>query len=308
MTRERIYGHTLIIAVNVIFGINTPVSKWLLSERLSPDQHTILRMASACALFWAASLFAGRERVPGRDIWKLLLCGLCGTAINQYLFIRGLSSTSPVDASVITTSTPVFVMVFAALILGEPITWLKAAGVFTGAAGAVWLVVSAGGGAQAGQGGAAGNMMALASAFMYSIYFVISKPLAEKYSAVTMMKWMFLFSFLALLPLTWRGLAAPMKGPLDLEAAAAMAYVFIMATFAAYLLIPMAIRRIRPTTASMYNYLQPVVSTAIAVAAMRDSVSPQKIAAALMIFAGVYMVTKSKARRDMLPASNPESK
>ena len=300
MTKERIQGHLLILSANLIFGLNTPISKWLLSEKLDASLHTMLRMFIAGLLFWIASLFVERQKVPLSDLFKLMVCGLCGIAINQYLFIVGLSVTSPVDASVIVTSTPIFVMIFAAFILKEPITLLKCGGVFRGAMGAIWLIISAGGDSGA-RSSIWGDMLALISSFIYSFYFVISKPLAQKYSAVTMMKWMFLFGFIALIPFNYRSVFffEGVKADLDFKAIGAIFYVCVFATFLAYFLIPMAIKRIRPTTASMYNYIQPITSSAIAIIAMQDAFSIQKLLAATMIFAGVFMVTKSKARRDI---------
>lgn len=300
MTKERIQGHLLILSANLIFGLNTPISKWLLTEKLDASLHTMLRMFIAGLLFWIASLFVERQKVPLSDLLKLMVCGLCGIAINQYLFIVGLSVTSPVDASVIVTSTPIFVMIFAAFILKEPITLLKCGGVFMGAMGAIWLIISAGGDSGA-RSSIWGDMLALISSFIYSFYFVISKPLAQKYSAVTMMKWMFLFGFIALIPFNYRSVFffEGVKADLDFKAIGAIFYVCVFATFLAYFLIPMAIKRIRPTTASMYNYIQPITSSAIAIIAMQDAFSIQKLLAAIMIFAGVFMVTKSKARRDI---------
>ena len=300
MTKERIQGHLLILSANLIFGLNTPISKWLLSEKLDASLHTMLRMFIAGLLFWIASLFVERQKVSLSDLLKLMVCGLCGIAINQYLFIVGLSVTSPVDASVIVTSTPIFVMIFAAFILKEPITLLKCGGVFMGAMGAIWLIISAGGDSGA-RSSIWGDMLALISSFIYSFYFVISKPLAQKYSAVTMMKWMFLFGFIALIPFNYRSVFffEGVRADLDFKAIGAIFYVCVFATFLAYFLIPMAIKRIRPTTASMYNYIQPITSSAIAIIAMQDAFSIQKLLAATMIFAGVFMVTKSKARRDI---------
>ena len=300
MTRERIQGHLLILTANLIFGLNTPISKWLLSEKLDASLHTMLRMFIAGSVFWIASIFVERQKVPLIDIFKLMICGLCGIAVNQYLFILGLSTTSPVDASVIVTSTPIFVMIFAAFILKEPITILKCAGVAFGVMGAVWLITSANSETSA-HSSVWGDFLTLVSSFIYSFYFVISKPLAQKYSPVTMMKWMFLFGFIALIPVNYRSvfLLEGVKSAIDFKTICAIFYVCIFATFLAYLLIPMAIRRIRPTTASMYNYIQPVTSSAVAIIAMQDVLTLPKLLATLMIFAGVFMVTKSKARRDI---------
>lgn len=302
MTRERIRGHLLIFSANLIFGINYPISKWLLDGRLTPEFHTLARMVSACALFWLLSLFMPREKLSLREIGILFLCSFCGIAGNQTLFIQGLSMTSPIDASVITAGTPIIVMLLAAVFLREPITRMKSGGVLLGAAGAVGLVLQSGQGGNAAAASFAGDACVLGSSLIYAVYFVFSKPLSEKYSAVTMMKWMFLFAVIEVAPLTLPAIVRPggaFAAPPDARTFAGMAYVIFGATFLAYLLIPMAVRRIRPTTASMYNYVQPVVACALAILLAQDVFSAGKLLAAAAVFLGVYFVTKSKARRDM---------
>lgn len=302
MTRERIRGHLLIFSANLIFGINYPISKWLLDGRLTPEFHTLARMVSACALFWLLSLFMPREKLSLREISILFLCSFCGIAGNQTLFIQGLSMTSPIDASVITAGTPIIVMLLAAVFLREPITRMKSGGVLLGAAGAVGLVLQSGQGGNAAAASFAGDACVLGSSLIYAVYFVFSKPLSEKYSAVTMMKWMFLFAVIEVAPLTLPAIVRPggaFAAPPDARTFAGMAYVIFGATFLAYLLIPMAVRRIRPTTASMYNYVQPVVACALAILFAQDVFSAGKLLAAAAVFLGVYFVTKSKARRDM---------
>lgn len=310
MTKERLQGHALILTVNLVFGINIPISKWIMHDYVSPEFYTMARMIIAGALFWIAAAFFPKERLSLKEIGMLAICSIGGIVLNQGLFVKGLSMTSPVDASVLLVGTPILVMVFSAIILKEPITLLKAFGVALGAAGAVWLVVSASDGSGANQSSILGDLITFSSTLFYAIYFVISKPLSIKYQAVTLMKWMFLFAiFFYLIPYLCadhpfkNAMATEANKPLDIYAILGLAYIFIGATFVTYLLIPMAVKRLRPTTASMYNYVQPVVSTAIAITILGDgSLTPAKIMATIMIFIGVYCVTASKARRDIIAA------
>ncbi|MDR2628280.1 MAG: DMT family transporter, partial [Dysgonamonadaceae bacterium] len=191
MSKDKFHGHLIILVVNVIFALNMSISKSLLPEHIHPAGLTLARIAFACAAFWLTSLFTKKEKVSLKDIFLLFVCGLCGIAFNQGSFIIGLNMTSPVDASILVTSTPLMVMVFAFFILHEPISLKKAGGVLLGAMGAIMLILSEN---HEGQNGSSylGNSMVIFSGFIYSIYLVISKPLTQKYSAVTMMKWMFL--------------------------------------------------------------------------------------------------------------------
>ena len=147
-----------------------------------------------------------------------------------------------------------------------------------------------------------GNLLITVSGFMYSIYLVVSKPLTLKYSSVTMMKWMFLFSTLITLPFAIESIwntPAFHKEVFDGQELGAIFFVLFGATFIPYLLIPLALKRIRPTTVSMYNYIQPIVASFIAVFIGQDSFSVTKLVSAALVFSGVYLVTQSKSRADL---------
>ena len=142
----------------------------------------------------------------------------------------------------------------------------------------------------------------LLNQLMYSVYLVLSKPLSGRYSSVTMMKWMFLFSTLALAPFCLPHLQhVPMfhRETFDLTQLCALLYLLFGATFVAFMLIPMALKHIRPTTVSMYNYVQPVIASGIAIAVRQDMFSMQKLLSGVLVFAGVYLVTRSKKRENI---------
>nr|WP_129732768.1 DMT family transporter [Parabacteroides goldsteinii] len=301
MNSEKLKGHILILIANILFAINMPISKYLLPTHVQPESLTIMRMSSACLLFWIASLFVKREKVTMKDLGLLFVCALCGVGFNQGLFIIGLNRTSPVDASIIATAVPIFVMLLAAVILKEPITKMKAFGVLLGCCGGVSLILAST--HNSGQAsGLTGNLMITTSAIIYSIYLVLSKPLSLRYSAVTMMKWMFLFSTLVLLPFTYQHVLetpAFQREVFDIKEIGAISFVLIGATFIPYLLIPMSLKRIRPTTVSMYNYVQPIIASLITVMVGQDTFSFQKTFSAVLVFVGVYLVTQSKSREDV---------
>ncbi|MEG1749485.1 MAG: DMT family transporter, partial [Tannerellaceae bacterium] len=142
MTKDKMKGHILILITNILFAINIPISKFLLPTHVAPEGLTIMRMTFACAMFWLSSLFFTHQKVTMKDLGTLFICALCGVGLNQGLFIVGLNRTSPVDASIIATAVPIFVMLLAALILKEPITQKKAFGVFIGATGGITLILS----------------------------------------------------------------------------------------------------------------------------------------------------------------------
>ena len=303
-------GNMIMFFVASVFAINIPISKHLLSEYISPLGLTISRMLFAAIAFWIVSLFTKHEKIAAKDHIVIFAGGLLGIAINQGLFIYGLGKTSPVDASIIITSGPLFAMIIAALILKEPITLKKFAGVIIGGLGAAYLVYTSHQGQVVQDSSMTGNIAVLSSAFCYALYLVFTRPLTARYSSVTLMKWMFLYSTIVLLPFTYQDLQSAnlFRQP---DALPYMMYFYTLfgATFITYMLIPVAQRLIRPTTISMYNNLQPLIASLVAIMVGMDSFSIEKVISGVLIFSGVYLVTisKSKADADAESEDQPEA-
>lgn len=294
-------GHILIMLANILFGASMPVFKYLLTADVPPEAITIMRAIFACMMFWLVSFFMPKEKVLPKDLCLLFVCALCGVGINQWLFVIGLKNSSPVNASIIATAVPIFVLLLATLVLKEPITAKKSLGVFWGVSGGLLLVFNSMQ-TTSGTNSLWGDMLMLLNQLMYSVYLVLSKPLSRRYSSVIMMKWMFLFSTLALAPFCLQYMQyVPMfhRETFNVSQLYALLYLLFGATFVSFMLIPMALKQIRPTTVSMYNYVQPIIASAIAVAVGQDTFSMQKLLSAALVFVGVYLVTQSKKRKDI---------
>lgn len=294
-------GHILIMLANILFGASMPVFKYLLTADVPPEAITIMRAIFACMMFWLVSFFMPKEKVLPKDLCLLFVCALCGVGINQWLFVIGLKNSSPVNASIIATAVPIFVLLLAALVLKEPITAKKSLGVFLGVSGGLLLVFNSTQ-TTSGTNSLWGDMLMLLNQLMYSVYLVLSKPLSRRYSSVIMMKWMFLFSTLALAPFCLQYMQyVPMfhRETFNVSQLYALLYLLFGATFVSFMLIPMALKQIRPTTVSMYNYVQPIIASAITVAVGQDTFSMQKLLSAALVFVGVYLVTQSKKRKDI---------
>ncbi|MDL2214857.1 DMT family transporter, partial [Dysgonomonas sp. OttesenSCG-928-M03] len=299
-------GNITMFCVVSFFAINIPISKHMLANGyISPYGLTIARMLFASVAFWTTSFFTAKETVARRDHFTLFLGGILGITLNQGLFIFGLSNTSPVDASIITTSTPLFAMIMAFLILKEPITSKKVLGVLIGGFGAIFLVYSTHHGDLTNDPSMKGNIAVVCSSLSYATYLVISRPLTAKYSSITMMKWMFLYSTIILLPFFHKDLIeAPLFYQSEVQPYMFIGYTLLFATFIPYMLIPVAQKKIRPTTISMYNNLQPLIASFIAIFLGQDSFSFEKAIAGILILAGVYLVTVSKSKADEDAESN----
>ena len=303
MDKGKLKGHAALWAANIVWGLNAPIGKSVLQSEanpggISPFALSVYRMVGAALLFWAVSLFFPRERVAPRDIVLLLFASVFGIQLNQMLFLWGLSLTSPIDTSIIATIVPVLTMILATLFLREPITWLKAGGVFLGCAGALILILVS----QHGTGHTSsvkGDVLCIVSAVSYATYLTAFRNVIVRYSPVTTMKWMFLFAAVAALAIYWRPLTEVDYAAVSPRIWGGVAYVVVGATFFSYLMFPVAQHHLRPTVVSMYNYVQPIVAVLFTVALGLDTFGFTKAGAALCVFVGVWLVTKSKSRAQL---------
>ena len=233
---------------------------------------------------------------------KIFLASLLAIVLNQGLFMFGVGLTSPVNASIITTSMPLLAMGLSALYLKEPITGKKVLGIAVGATGALVLIL---GSHPGGHTGAAtgdsiwGDVLVVLAQLSYATYFVLFKRFVGRYSMVTLMKWMFTFAFIATLPLSYRSLLATQWAAFDARTWGAVAFIVVGGTFLSYSLIVIGQKNLRPTVGGMYNYVQPVVASIAAIYWGLDRFDASKAVAVALIAGGVYLVTISRSRAQL---------
>lgn len=302
LTGYKLGGHGAILLTNLLFGINLPAMKIVLHPTLGADWQVIsaARIVGAATCFWLLSLFIPYERVEKKDYIKLFLAGLLAVAINQSFTAMGVSLTTPLNTSLVTTLGPIFTLILSAIFLKEPITTKKAFGVAIGLSGAVWLMTLAAQPLMASelpnQDHIRGFLFNLGSSLTYSFYLTIFKPLVDKYKPVTLMKWFFLFSSLVILPFYGKYFIGLEVSGFSPDFYIAISYVVFLGTFAPYLLIPVAQKRIRPTIISMYAYTQPFITALVSISLGQDTWNWWRVPAITLIFLGVYIVTQSKSK------------
>jgi drug/metabolite transporter (DMT)-like permease len=294
-------GHIAMLTANVLWGFMSPISKKVLSTgEVDSIALTTFRMMGAAILFWLASFFFPKEKVAPQDMVRLFFAALFGIVINQGSFIMGVSLTSPINASIVTTTTPIITMIIAAMYLKEPITGKKITGIFIGASGALLLILSSRQTATgANSGNIWGDMLCLLAQFSYSTYFVQFKGLIGRYSPVTLMKWMFMYASVCCIPFSYNHITPIAFDSLSMDSFLGIGYVIVGGTFITYFLVPIGQKLLRPTVACMYNYVQPIVASIIAVLWGMDSFGFMKSMAIVLVFVGVYIVTQSKSKAQM---------
>lgn len=287
------------LCANIIWGLMSPVAKMVLASGvIFPFVLVDFRIFGAALLFWITSLFLPAEHVPVKDIIRLFGAGMLGVLFNQGCFIIGVSLTSPGEASLVTTTMPMWVMLLAWLILKEPITLKKAGGIIIGAVGAVILITGVKSDVM-GTNPTLGDIIVLCAQFSYALYLTLYRNFIRRYSLVTLMKWMFLSASIVGIPVSIHRLIASEWTAVTVTEWLGILFVVVFGTYVAYICIMIGQKLLRPTLVGMYNYVQPIVATFVGVVLGMEIFTPVKGLAIILIFVGVWLVNISKAKTPM---------
>lgn len=291
-----ITGNLACFGAYLIFGFNIVFCKNIAnSGTVSPMALFCMRSIGALALFWICSLFCGNTgSMQKKDLPKVALASFLGLFMTQLSFLKAITMTTAVDASILSLLSPIMAMIIAAIALKDRITFHGVIGLAISFIGVLFLVlntVSVRSGAESTSIG--GILLMLVNTLSFASYVGIFKPLIQKYDVVTFMKWMFLFSTIYALPFGLKDLTAIEYSAIPAGIIWQILFVVIGATFVSYFLIPIGQKRIKPMLVCMYSYVQPVIAMCISLAVGLDTMSWAKGMATLMVFAGVSIVNFS---------------
>lgn len=286
-------AHLGLLGTNLFFATNYSAIKYFTSHHYAgPLGINIIRVGVSLVLFWLLFLFKRPEkRIEKKDIPALILCTLTAIALNQLLFIEGLSFTFPIHAALLTLITPILITIIAARILNERVTVAKLAGLSLGAFGAVLLVTQREITAP-GENVVLGDILVILSAVAYTFYFILVKPLMNKYSAVQMIRWIFTIGFIMTFPFCFTQFSHITWNVFTFKDWFFLFLVVVPGTFLAYVFNVYGIQKLSASKAGAYIYSQPVFAVVIAVIFLKESLSIYKIIAGVLIFAGVFLSNK----------------
>jgi len=263
-------------------------------EFIKPLAFVLLRIGLAGILLLIFQISFIGEKVKGiKDYGLLALCAFFGVAANMSFFFKGLSLTSPINASLIMTSTPIVVFVLSLILLNEKIRWLRIAGILIGATGAILLIITTNNSSKLEGINLAGDLMVLFNASSYAAYLVLVKPQMKKYHPFTVIRWTFTFGFFMVLPFSWNELMSTDWNAFANTTWLSLVYVVLGTTFLTYLLNAYSLRYASSSLVGAYIYLQPVFATIIAVLSGYYELSISQILFGILIMLGVYLVSST---------------
>lgn len=288
-------GHLALLGTNIFFAINFTAVKYLFDDGLAkPFGLNYIRMFVACAMLWMMYLIQKeKETIALKDYGRLVLCALTGIVINQLLFIKGLSLTVPIHASLLMLFTPILITFISAWAFKEKLSGFTLVGILLGVSGAAILVVSRMSGGM-GKDIVLGDVLVLVNAVSYSIYFIIVKPFMSKYHPITVIRMLFTIGLVVSIPFCWSEFIETPIQNYNSGAWVALLLITVGGTFFAYTFNIYGIKVLGSTMAGAYIYTQPFMATAIAILMGKDSMESYKLIAAVFIFSGLYLASKNK--------------
>ncbi len=287
---KKMLAHAAILIANVLYGINYLAVKEVVPDGMHPYALSVMRATGALVLLWASILFIRSQKIERKDWFRLVVAGILGVAVNQTLLIVGINNTSSINASIIMTSNPLFVMVLAAIFLGNRITKIKILGVLLGGSGAALLIYNSGQ-IEVNSSTILGDMIILTNSIMYAVYLTLVKPLMLKYDPFTVMRWMFLIGSGFVLLFGGSEFFATDFASFTPHIWYVAAFIVVGATFSTYLLNVYGLQHVNPSTVSIYINLQPIVASLIAILLLRDSLDTVRIVSMILVISGVYCVS-----------------
>lgn len=279
--------------VSIIYGVTFTIAKDVMPKYVEPFGFITMRVGGSMLLFWLISFFGPKEKIALEDFPRIIAAALFGVALNMLTFFKGLSFTSPIMGAVLMVTTPMIVLVLSAFIMKERMRKRKIFGIVLGLAGTITLILYGKSMANA-PNATLGNLLVFINAVSYGFYLILVKKLMDKYNAFTFVKWIYTFGFLMVLPFGWNEFQAIQWDTMPIEIFWKIGFVVVFSTFFTYLLNLLSMRELKPTTVAVFIYLQPLFATIFAVSLGKDDLSLIKLLSAILIFAGVYLVTQKK--------------
>jgi len=286
-------AHAALLGAKLIYGANYSLAKEVMPQYIGPSGMIVMRVLGAILLF--GLFWSFKPEIPRKeDLLRFLLCAMTGVAVNQIMFFEGLNLTTPIQASIILTANPILVLISVAIIAKERITWAKSIGILLGLIGAAILILRRDNTA-VGNNVMLGNFFVFINAVSYSVYLVLVRKLMRTYRVITVMFWVFLPGLILVLPFGWQEFSIVEWTTIPTNALLILGFIIVGTTFLAYLLNAYALVTVSASVVSAYVYLQPFIAAAIAIAIGKDQLDVRMIVSALLVFAGVYLVSKLPA-------------
>ncbi len=283
-------AHLALLGTNLFFAINFTAIKYLVNNGfIKPFGLNLVRVAISTVLLWLLFIVKPTKVIiKKKDIGRFLLCALLGIAINQMLFVKGLSLTYSIHASLLMLTTPILITILAAWLLKEKLSVFKITGLVLGISGAVILIAGRENSSNAADV-LLGDVLVTLNAIAYTFYFILVKPLMQTYNPLGIIRIIFTIGFFMMLPFCWTEFKETDFTVYTPTAWIILLVIAVCGTFLAYVFNIYGIKILGASVAGAYIYSQVVFASVIAAIFLGEKITVTKLVAGACIMLGVYL-------------------
>lgn len=288
--------HIALLAVQLFFG-SAPVFGKFALQTFSPYTIVGFRVGGAALAFYFLQRFRGSISLDNRkDYFYFAIFALIGIVSNQLFYFKGLSLTTATNASLIAVMIPIFTIIISTIIGNDFLSVRKISGIIVAAFGVTILINPFKGDFSTTT--LWGDLMILLNSLSYAFYVAVSKKFVNKYGALKSIAWLFIFGSIINVPLGFYFLQQ-----MDLTQVSWFSWLMILClmifpTILAYFWNTWALSKVEPSVVVVYVYLQPLIGFFSAVIFLGEKLSFRPVISAMLIFIGVFLVTRQKPVRE----------
>lgn len=296
MTKTRLLAYSALIANTIIWALAFPIVKMGFNFGLTPTFFLFARFAIALIfslpiLFWLLATKSVRKQITFKNIITIIALELLGTFAALWLLYEGVAHTSAIASSLIAITWPVFVVLGGIWFLHEHQEKHEWKGLALAIAGTLFLVLAPL--FQNGfriEGSAFGNFLILSQNLAIAAYYLLAKKFYKnlnKWLVTHISFWVGTISFGTVLIVT--------KAPLIISGTWPLISVFYMAIFGSIIALTLYLlgqNKIEASEASLFTYLQPILSLPLAIYLLGETLSPIHIIGSFLILTGVFIAEK----------------
>ena len=261
------------------------------------------RISLAGALILPAYWWERRQRAASfwtlGDVPLLVTLGLFGVSLNQFLFVIGLSRTSVAHSSIFANTTPILILLLASIRGLERLNGWKLVGVMVAMAGVVLLRTLDTN--PQGEATLTGDLITFGGALAFSIFTVLGKPHARRFSSITVNTFAYAGGALLMAPVTlWQSAAFDYRA-VPFSAWAAVFYMALFPSVICYLIYYYALAHMEASRLAAFSYLQPLLAIFLGIVILHEHVTLGLVVSGTVIFGGVYITERARKPDSSLP-------
>lgn len=278
-----------LIATNIMWGASGPIFKWSL-QSVSPFTFAFFRFFIAALILLPFTMH--KLTVKRKDFSRLISLSFFGFFIHISLFLFGLTLTSSINAPIIASSAPVFLILGGAILLKEKIKKKTIIGTAISLIGVLIIILRPI--LDNGIDGAiVGNILFVFSTLFFVYYTLMLKELKLHYSSSTITFWLFTIAAVLFFPFfLWEKATANILTIIDMRGLIGILFGAVFTSVLAYVFFNFAIRQIVANEVGIYLYIDPVVAVLIAMPLLGETITKTFLLGSLLVFLGIYIAER----------------